>query len=86
MVRRELQDVIEQLAHPELRSITAAAPGLGFVQPDRVKLSLPLGYGIATEEASTVKRLKVEAYHEANPPPAGVLLGSIEIEFVVAAK
>jgi hypothetical protein len=31
-------------------------------------------------------RLKVQAYHEGNPPPSGVVLGSIEIEFVIAAK
>jgi len=109
VLRGELQSVIERLAQPDLRTHSADAPATGFVQPDRIKLTVPTAFGVDTQSASPVgpaskaaakqkaqpvtdagiqpgARLKVQAYHEGNPPPSGVILGSIEIEFVIAAK
>jgi hypothetical protein len=96
------------LSGPELRTLSSDAPASGFVQPDRIKLTVPAAFGIDTPSASAGEptrgpvaqqkaangepaltpdpRMKVQAYHEGNPPPSGVVLGSIEIEFVVAAK
>jgi len=108
-LRNELQNAIEQLAQPQMRTINAETPAHGFVQPDRIKMTVPVGLGLNTATVSRPGhistlwrsmtgekapeqvpqadgRVKVEVYHEGNPPPSGVILGSIEIEFVVAAK
>lgn len=87
VLRNELQQVIERLAQSDMRALTPGAPATGFVQPDHVKLTVPVAFGIdAGGAVKSDMRLKIEAYHEGNPPPSGVVLGSIEVQFVIASK
>jgi hypothetical protein len=109
VLRNELQQVIERLAQSDVRVLNLTAPASGFVQPDHIKISVPVAFGIDAQQTSLTEaasgdprhpeskttiadtaksemRFKIEAYHEGNPPPAGVMLGAIEIQFVIASK
>jgi hypothetical protein len=99
-IRNELQGVIEALAQPSARTVSAATPAEGFVQPDRVRLTLPVSFFLAgnvplqslpSDAASAIRtiaisRVAVQLHGETNPPPSTLQLGSIELEFVIAAK
>lgn len=63
--------MIETLAQPSTRTVSANLPAEGFVQLDRVQITVPVAFGVAAAASPRPSPLKTAlAAGVADPPPA----------------